>query len=892
MEKIDIDEVSARADEFTPMMRQYFEAKKAHPDVLLFFRMGDFFELFFEDAQFVAPTLNIALTSRGKHLEKNIPMCGIPVASINYYLAKLVKLGCKVAICDQLETPEDAKKRGYKAIVNRGITKIVTPGTVIDETFLSSKEDNYLMSIVPAKKTKTSQGMISFAIADISTDKFYTNTIVASDFLNLLEQYSPKEVLLPASCEQSDWFKQVKLSINAHITVLADSKFNPITEEKRLKSYYQVVTLESFGLSAPSEISACGAIVEYVSVTQCTNARQISKPLKLSKTNVMIIDSATHRNLEITHSANDNKNSLFYCIDRTVTSFGGRMLGTRIVSPTTDINEINDRLSSVEFFIKHPDLMNKLRAILSECPDIERAVVRIRFGKYSPRDLGAIRQGLYVIIRVINELKVLDFQLENKFSINDIYDFSELSDTLNIALVDELPVQYKEGAVIRSGYSEELDSIKKIVSGGHDIIYNLQAKYSSMYAINTLKIRNNNILGWYIEIPLSQKSKVGPEFIHKQTLVNNVRYVTNELQDLQIKLANASSDLMKVENAVISEIASKILDHTTQLELSIRFLAILDVALSMSHIATERKYAKPELTNDNILNIEQGRHPVLELIVDDFISNDCDLNADARLSILTGPNMAGKSTYLRQNALIVLLAHMGSYVPAKKATVGITDRLFSRIGASDDLAKGRSTFMVEMIETASILNQATEKSFVILDEVGRGTSTYDGISIAWAVVDHLCKINRCRTIFATHYMELTSMRDSIPQLKCQTLKVQEWNGKVLFCHSIVDGIADKSYGVYVAKLAGLPDAVVNKANSLLKKLERNSLNQAIRIGEQLSIFTSSLSNEPQYQEPTSEYSKVIKKISDVNLDEITPKEALNYLYQLKTQISDIDKSTI
>lgn len=881
---ININDVSCNTNDVTPMMQQYFAAKQAHPGIIVFFRMGDFYELFFDDAKVVSSELNIALTTRGKHIGEDIPMCGVPVASIDYHLAKLVKLGYRVAICEQTETPEEAKKKGHK-IVSRDVTRIVTPGTVIEDAFLLSKEDNFLMSVVPKMK-KNDVLSVSFAVADISTDKFFSNTVAAGDFFSALEQYSPKEVLLPTYAAESEWVKVIKPYISGHITTLADSKFNRITEEKRLLEYYQVSTLDGFGISIDEEISACGAIVEYVTVTQCTNRQRLSKPSKIQQSKFMVIDSATHRNLEIVHSSNDDKNSLLRCIDSTVTAFGGRLLCSRMVTPIMDIDELNDRLDSVTFFVRNNDLRNELREILRRCPDIERTIVRMRFGKYSPKDFGAILQGVSCIRSIINRVCEEKIKIENKFSHHELSDFKDLYNELERALEDELPVQYKGGCVIKQGYSDKLDAAKELVINGRNLIADLQLKYVNTYGINTLKIKNNNILGWYIEIPLSQRSKVGDEFIHKQTLVNNVRYVTDELNDLQMKMAQASDDLVALETQIISELANKIVAQAEEFDAAINYMSRLDIALSMAHIADERQYVRPCLSIDNKVYIKGGRHPVLELMVDEFVPNDCELEGEARMSILTGPNMAGKSTYLRQNALIVLMSHIGSYVPATEAIIGITDRLFSRIGASDDLAKGRSTFMVEMIETASILNQATERSFVILDEVGRGTSTYDGISIAWSVVEHLYYTNRCRTIFATHYMELTSIKRDILDLKCQTLKVQECKGKVLFCHSIVDGIADKAYGVYVAKLAGLPKAVTNKASILLKKLEKHRLSHAMQISEQLSMFEPlqhDLEENPDVVD--TDYSDVIAEISELDINNITPKAALDFLYEIKQKIS-------
>lgn len=874
--------------EATPMMQQYFAAKKAHPGILVFFRMGDFYELFFEDAKIVASELNLVLTTRGKHLGEDIPMSGVPVSSVDYYLGKLVKLGYKIAICEQLESPEEAKKRGYKAIVKRGITRIVTPGTVTEESLLDAKEGNFLMSIAPNMKKGCEPDTISFAVADVSTDKLFVHTVTASDFLNSLEQYAPQEVLCPAAIEGCNWFKTIKNYVTGHITILSDSKFNPITETDRVKNYYQVSALDGFGLTSNYEISACGAIIEYISVTQCTNAQKLSKPIKINQSKFMIVDSATHRNLEIVRSNNDNKHSLLRHIDNTCTAFGARMLMARLVTPIIDIQEINDRLDSVEFFVNNIDIKKKLITVMKTCPDIERIIVRMRFNRYSMRDLSAIRQCIIVVESIKDIFINLNIKIENKFCASELPDLSMLLSKLQSALVDDVPATYKAGDVIKRGYSQKLDEIRFLVEDGHSLIADLQAKYISKYAINTLKIKNNNILGWYIEIPLSQKSKVDNFLIHKQTLVNNVRYVSDELNELQTRLEQASTDLVRVENEIITELVNLITDRMDDFADIANFIARLDIAISMASLATNFHYCRPQLTTDKILSIKSGRHPVLESLVDEFVPNDCDLYDPGRLSILTGPNMAGKSTYLRQNALIVLMAHIGSFVPAHSAIIGITDRLFSRIGASDDLAKGRSTFMVEMIETASILNQATDRSFVILDEVGRGTSTYDGISIAWSVVEYLYNTNRCRTIFATHYLELLGIKKDISELKCQTLKVNECKGRVMFYHSIIDGVADKAYGVYVAKLAGLPKSVIQKANRLLAKLENGPLNQKKYISRQLSMFSDNTEDDNSMLSAHNSDTKndVIASITSLDLNEMTPKKALDLLYDLKRKLVD------
>ncbi len=864
--------------ETTPMMRQYFDVKRRHPDELLFFRMGDFFELFFEDAKIAASVLNIALTTRNKHNDEDVPMCGVPVSSVDYYLSKLIKEGFKVVVCDQLETPEEAKKRGgYKAVVKRDVIKIVTPGTITDEPLLGAKNNNFLMSIFPNLNSKKGKTDISFAVIDISTDEFYVNTVDVDDFLNSLCMFSPKEILISDKFCETSWFKQIKLNTDASITILSDSKFNYINEKKRLEKYFSVSTLDSLGIVNQNEISVCGSIVEYVQITQCGNVPQLSFPKKIKFSEFMIVDASTMRNLEIVYPNSPTGKSLLQVLDDTVTAFGGRMFASRLVSPLTNIDAINARLNSVDFFIENFDVASRISEILKKCPDIERALVRLKFGKVSARDLWCIREGLrrwYEIKNIFSSYKHIKF--DNKISLSCLFDFSDILEKLHNSLEEEIPVTNSIGKVVKNGFSNKLDEIREIRNNSHNLIASLQLKYSTNSGISNLKIKNNNILGWYIEIPLSQKSKISNEFIHRQTLVNCVRYVTDELIDLQLKLNQSDAELARIENEIILCLINDVISISEYIHQLIEFLSILDIAISCAKLSKERNYVRPHLVEEPLLEVHKGRHPVLDLVVDAYVPNDCTLSAESKLSLLTGPNMAGKSTYLRQNALIILIAQIGFFVPAERANIGITDRLFSRIGASDDIAKGRSTFMVEMIETATILNQATEKSFIILDEVGRGTSTYDGLAIAWAVVDHLNNYNKSRVIFATHYMELTNIMKEIPSLKCQTLKVQEWAGDVIFHHSIIDGIADKSYGIHVAKLAGLPRNVICRAKDLQKKFESDS---AFSVkNKQLSIFDTEEREENRIE---SYYQKII---SEINPDEMTPKDALEFLYKLKKQL--------
>jgi DNA mismatch repair protein MutS len=860
----------------TPMMSQYLSTKSQYPGCLLLFHLGDFYEMFFEDAKVASAILNIALTHRGKHFSEDIPMCGIPVVSLDNYVGRLVKYGCKVAICDQVEDPREAQKRGYKAIVKREVTRILTAGTIVEDSLLNANANNFLMSVVPdiCKKTLRIK-TISFATIDISTGDFFVNTSIKNEFPSILDIYKPKEILISSDCERDEFAKYLSSISDATITFLPSSKFNPIVERERLERYFKVNTLDGFGILLNNELASCGAVLEYLLITQKKNFSTLPIPKKTFLSNHLVIDPSTNKSLEITRSCRgEYEYSLLGAIDRTVTPFGARALASRVATPIINKDLLEKRLDCVEFFIKNEKIMRLLRDTLSSSSDFERALNRIKFNKFSPRDLGDIREALRVIMAVQSILSDTSVPTEGEYDLKNLKDFKQLSELLGSALVEKLPASSKSGGLIAAGYSPQLDQLKYTRNHSEELISDLQTRYVSQTGVNTLKIKNNGVLGWYIEIPLSNKNKMTNQFIHRQTLVGSVRYSSEELDALQSKFIEAFEKWNQLEQELYNQVASEIMKCYEDISYAIKLLSCFDVYANFACIAIERNYSRPIISLDPVLELESGRHPILEIYEKEFISNDCNLNVSDRICLLTGPNMAGKSTYLRQNALMVILAQVGSYVPASKAIVGIVDRLFSRIGASDDIARGRSTFMVEMIETATILNQATEKSFVILDEVGRGTSTYDGLSIAWAVIESLYKMNKCRVLFATHYGELTSLQNSLKNMKCKTLKVQEWNGEVIFYHKIIDGIADKSYGIHVASLAGVPKAVIKRATELLKTLEQKENNK-----HSLPDFTSEIFDQIEIN--YSDESKLKEKIRAIDMDNVSPKNAMDILYELK-----------
>lgn len=862
------------AKDTTPLMGQYLSIKSQYQDCLLLFRLGDFFELFFDDAKKASSILNIALTHRGKLKNEDIPMCGIPVASAETYIGRLVHHGEKVVICDQVENPEEAKKRGYNAIIKRQVTRILTAGTIIEDNLLKSKQNNYLVAIVPVFNKKNGDiKMISFSAIDISTSDFFVNTVSYEEFSSVLDLYNPKEILLSSEFEKTDFVRSLQNNENVTITVLPPSKFNPIHERERLEKYFKVNTLDSFGISLDSELSVCGAIVEYLQITQRDNFSSLPIPKKKLLSNYLIIDPNTSKSLEIvTSSHGAYEYSLLGVLDQTKTPFGARTLASRVAMPVVDKSLLEKRLNCVEFFINNEKLRNSIRNVLDNNPDFERAINRISFNKFSCRDVGDIRFALEIISEIKRIASGVVLPTEGEYLFEKIVSFSDLSELLHKALVEKLPAT--NHGMIADGYSKELDDLQYMKNHGHEMIAEMQDKYINMTGIQTLRIKNNSAIGWFIEIPMSQKNRMPDTFTHRQTLLNNVRYVTKELLDLQTRLDEVCDQWNQLELKLYTEIIDKILRQKEDIVYAIKCLALLDVYTNFAHISIEREYSRPEIMDDNVLEIYDGKHPVLSVYEDKFTPNTCDLTTDSKICLLTGPNMAGKSTYLRQNALIVIMMQIGCYVPAKSAKIGIVDRLFSRIGASDDIARGRSTFMVEMIETATILNQATHNSFVILDEVGRGTSTYDGLAIAWAVVEQLHNVNMCRVLFATHYRELTMLQKELKNMQCKTLKVQEWNNEVIFYHKIIDGIADKSYGIHVASIAGVPKKVIQRANKLLKKFEEendaeNNMNMELAYQLEFDSFN---------------YDSLHEKIKSIDVDNISPRQALEILYELKREI--------
>jgi DNA mismatch repair protein MutS len=882
-------------DGATPMMAQYLDIKAAYPDYLLFYRMGDFYEMFFDDAKRAAAALDIALTKRGRHLGEDIPMCGVPVHAAESYLPKLIRAGLKVAICEQTEDPAEAKKRGSKAVVERQVVRLVTAGTLTEDALLDARRHNYLAALARG------EGLLSLAWLDMSTGDFSTTIVPVQGLDALLARIAPGELLVSerligdadVAAAIHDWM--------AALTVLAAGRFDSQRAERLLKKTYNVAALDGFGAFERAELAAAGALMDYVTETQKGRLPTLKPPVRAGLDETMAIDAATRKSLELTRTlSGERRGSLLSVIDRTLTAGGARLMTNRLAAPLTSPAAIHDRLDMVGFFADDDPLRTRLREALKRCPDMERALSRLSLGRGGPRDLAALRDGLgeASAIRMLFEQGRAAEGLVSEpkrltAALDKLQGHASTADRLRRALVPDPPMILRDGKYIAKGFDPALDEQRTLHDEGRRLIAQLEAKYREATGIQSLKARHNNVLGYYIEVtPIhADKLMAAPQsatFIHRQTLANAVRFNTVELADLASKIERSEARALEIEQTIFDTLVGEILARSAAIIGAAEALAELDVSAGLATLAREKTYVRPEIDDTTTFDIAGGRHPVVEeaLAIEragPFVPNDCDLSGEKRLWLLTGPNMAGKSTFLRQNALIAILAQIGSFVPAAKAHIGVVDRLFSRVGASDDLARGRSTFMVEMVEAAAILNQAGPKSLVILDEIGRGTATFDGLSIAWATVEHLHDINQCRTLFATHYHELTGLAARLSHVANHTMRVKEWKGEVVFLHEVGPGAAEGSYGIQVAKLAGLPSSVVARAEEVLNLLESSDQQSAMRaLADDLPLFASVVSRAAAKKGP----SKLEEALRDLLPDELTPKAALEALYRLKALLED------
>jgi DNA mismatch repair protein MutS len=852
----------------TPMMAQYLALKAEAPDCLLFYRMGDFFELFFDDAKQAAQCLDIALTARGEHEGEPIPMCGVPIHAAEAYLARLIRGGFRVAIAEQTESPAEAKKRGSKSVVNRAIVRVVTAGTLTEEALLDSRAANWL---VAAARVGERYGL---AAADVSTGRFELGSVSAAALDAELARLAAAEIVAPEPIGDLP-VQPRKLG------------FDSLTAEKRLKERFEVGTLDGFGSFDRASLCAAGGLLAYLDEVARDSLPFLRPPVPRSTGDHMMIDAATRESLELTVSASGTRSgSLLHSVDRTVTGAGARLLAADLGAPLLDRPAIEARLDLVSVFERDSAMREMLRRQLKALPDIGRALGRLVARRGCPRDLGQLRDGLNEARRLHARLATLPDQPPLLARLLPaLTGHGELTDLLARALIPSPPIDAAQGGYIAEGYDAALDDLRATGGEGRRAIAGLEARYRQQTGIATLKIRHNGVLGFHIEVPAKNADRLmsaDSGFTHRQTLAGVVRFNAPDLHEQAMRVGQAGAHALAAEAAHLDELVGKALERTEPIAAAADALARLDVAAALAERAVEGGWSRPLFVAHNCFDVSGGRHPVVEDAVlssgGRFVANDCRLSEQERLWLVTGPNMGGKSTFLRQNALIAVLAQAGSFVPAASATLGLVDRLFSRVGASDNLARGRSTFMVEMVETAAILSQATERSFVILDEVGRGTSTYDGLAIAWAVVEAVHDRNRCRCLFATHYHELTRLAERLDALSLHHVRAREWKGDLVLLHELAKGPADRSYGLAVAKLAGLPPPVLNRARSVLGKLEEGrAATGGIAAGlDDLPLFAAAAQEEEK-----AGPDPVRAALDAADADSLSPREALDLVYRLK-----------
>jgi len=852
------------------MMAQYLALKAEADDCLLFYRMGDFFELFFDDAKAAAATLDIALTARGEHGGSPVPMCGVPAHAADSYLARLIRAGHRVAIAEQTETPAEAKARGNKGPVERAIIRYVTAGTLTEESLLDSRSANWLVAIARAGDA------FGLAAADISTGRFEVSTIPQAGMDAELARYAASEIIAPEGFSPAP--------IDA--VIRPRPSFDSSEAERRLKALFGVATLDGLGSFNRAELAAAGGLVAYLDHAGKGALPFLQRPVRGVDGAHMMIDAATRESLELSQASGGGRaGSLLDCIDRTVTGAGARLLASDLGAPLTDMAAINERLDLVAHYAADGGARDGMRAALRALPDIGRAIGRLVAGRGGPRDLAQLRDGLGEA-RMLRERLALRPDLPGLLSrlLPALDGHGALVDQLARALVPSPPIDSSQGGYIAEGYDAALDDLRGQGGEGRRAIAALEARYRDMTGITALKVKHNAVLGYHVEVPARHADRLMTAesgFTHRQTLAGVVRFNAPDLHEQAMRVGQAGAHALAAEGAHLEELIALALARRDAIAITADALARLDVASGLAEMAAANGWCRPKLVDHPCLEVEGGRHPVVEAAVaktgERFVANDCRLSEDRRLWLVTGPNMGGKSTFLRQNALIAVLAQAGSFVPASDATLGLVDRLFSRVGASDNLARGRSTFMVEMVETAAILSQATERSFVILDEVGRGTSTYDGLAIAWAVVEAVHEMNSCRCLFATHYHELTRLADTLDALSLHHVRAREWKGDLVLLHEVADGPADRSYGLAVAKLAGLPPPVLARARDVLKKLEAGREKTggiAAGLGD-LPLFAAAVEQEVK-SDPLRD------ALDSIDADSLSPREALEALYRLKS----------
>ncbi|MEM8787018.1 MAG: DNA mismatch repair protein MutS [Pseudomonadota bacterium] len=868
------------------MMAQYLKIKADHADALLFYRMGDFYELFFADAEAAAAALDIALTKRGKHMGEDIAMCGVPHHAAEGYLLTLIRKGFRVAICEQMESPAEAKKRGSKAVVKREVVRLVTPGTLTEDSLLQARAHNYLAAWCAIRDAG------ALAWVDVSTGDVVVAECALAQLSPLLARVAPSEMLVREGAD-ADHLAPLARDFRIALTPRPGAAFDSDAGRRRIVAQYRVSEPEAFGAIDRAHIGALGALLDYVELTQKGSLPLLRPPVVERAGGGLQIDAATRTNLELTRALDGSRaGSLLASVDCTVTGAGARLLEARLTNPSTDLRVIAARHDAVAALVGDRPLAGRLRDGLRGAPDIERALSRVSLGRGGPRDLAALRAGLGRAQDLAAALPAEMPQLLAEAA-TALRGHEALREMLDAVLVAEPPLLARDGGFVAAGYHDALDEARKLRDDSRAVIAGLQADYVTQTGIGALKVKHNNVLGYFVETPAGHAQKMmavplAETFIHRQTTANQVRFTTIELGALEAKILNAGARAVALEQEILDDLIDAVMTRASAVSAAARALAELDHTAALADLAVMDDWVRPQMDDSRAFAIIGGRHPVVAAALarsgEGFVPNDCDLGADGDAArpvwLLTGPNMAGKSTFLRQNALMAILAQAGCFVPAETAHIGLVDQVFSRVGASDDLARGRSTFMVEMVETAAILNQAGPGALVILDEIGRGTATYDGLAIAWATLEHLHDVNRCRTLFATHYHELTGLTDRMPGLRNATVAVREWEGEVIFLHEVREGAADRSYGVQVAQLAGLPRAVIDRARTVLSALEegeRGAGNPARALIDDLPLFSAAAQPAPSAAAPPP----ALRRLAQIDADRITPREALDLIYELK-----------
>mgnify|MGYP000894370515 CR=1 FL=1 len=865
-------------DNLTPAMRQFRQFKEKYPDAILFFRMGDFYETFYEDAAICSRVLGLVLTSRGKSSGSPIPLAGLPYHAVDSYLKKMLQAGYKVAVCEQVEDPKKAK-----GLVKRDVIRVVTPGTLTDEILLNEREDNFLCAVHLGRSS------VSLSWVDLSTGHFFVQSVPESKAVDEIARLVPREVLLAErrgelfGTETKKLAAQIQQLSGAVVTERPGWYFDPYTARQKLLKHFDVSTMEGFGISDSDEtLCAAGAILEYLEETQKTALGHISRIRGIQPGEFLRIDPTSLRSLEILRTLRDQSpcGSLLETIDRTLTGMGSRLMRSLLCMPLCDSSRIRRRQDAIAELLEQEGLCSDLRDLLKHIADLERIAARISTGRATPRDLVAAALTLRKIPPMRRRLCQCEGELLAELAAQcDSMD--DLADLLEKAIQPDPPAHLRDGGVICAGFDSQLDKLRSLSKDGRSFLADYQQKEIQRTGIANLKIGFNKVFGYYIEVGHSMSDKVPSDYIRKQTVKNAERYITEPLKEYEEQVLTASEKALAREQELFEQIRAEAARYIGRLQALAEAIAQIDTLASFAYLARQNHYIRPQITDGGELVIIEGKHPVLaELMGAEFVPNDVELGTEGSdLAILTGPNMAGKSTYIRQAALLVLLAQTGSFIPAKEARIGLVDRIFTRVGASDELTRGQSTFMVEMTETANILNNATEKSLVILDEVGRGTSTYDGLSLAWAITEHLANTVKCRTLFATHYHELTELGQLLANVKNLNVAVREWSGQVVFLHKIIPGGTDKSYGIHVAKLAGIPKTILTRAQEILKDLESTFAKEAG--GEKLARHKTAEEEQMLFVE---KHKTVLDKLKDLDVNNLTPIEAINLLNQIKKEM--------